>query len=36
MLAYIVRRLASTMIVMTIVGIFVFLLVRLSGDPCAS
>lgn len=35
MLAYIVRRLGSTLIVMTIVGAFVFMLVRLSGDPCA-
>jgi peptide/nickel transport system permease protein len=35
MLSYIARRLASTVIVMTIVGVFVFGLVRLSGDPCA-
>jgi peptide/nickel transport system permease protein len=36
MLAYIVRRLFSTLIVMTIVGVFVFLLLHLSpGDPAA-
>ncbi len=36
MLAYIVQRLFSTLIVMVIVGIFVFLLLHLSpGDPAA-
>lgn len=36
MLAYVIRRLFSTFIVMTIVGIFVFLLLHLSpGDPAA-
>ncbi len=36
MFAYIVRRLFSTLIVMAIVGIFVFLLLHLSpGDPAA-
>jgi peptide/nickel transport system permease protein len=36
MLAYIIRRLGSTLIVMSIVGIFVFLLLHLSpGDPAA-
>lgn len=36
MAAYIVRRLFSTLIVMSIVGIFVFLLLHLSpGDPAA-
>lgn len=36
MLAYIVRRLFSTVIVMAIVGVFVFLLLHLSpGDPAA-
>ena len=34
--AYIIRRLISTVIVMAIVGIFIFLLLRLSpGDPAA-
>ena len=36
MLAYIIRRLASTLLVMAIVAVFVFLLLRLSpGDPAA-
>ena len=36
MLGYIVRRLASTVLVMAIVGVFVFLLLHLSpGDPAA-
>jgi peptide/nickel transport system permease protein len=36
MLAYVIRRLFSTVIVMTIVGVFVFLLLHLSpGDPAA-
>lgn len=36
MLAYIVRRLFSTIVVMVIVGVFVFLLLRLApGDPAA-
>jgi peptide/nickel transport system permease protein len=36
MLAFIIRRLASTVIVMAIVGIFIFLLLHLSpGDPAA-
>ncbi len=36
MLAYIARRLASTLVVMAIVGVFVFLLLHLSpGDPAA-
>src|SRR5215210_1743392 len=36
MLAYIARRLASTVVVMAIVGVFVFLLLHLSpGDPAA-
>jgi peptide/nickel transport system permease protein len=36
MLAYVIRRLLSTLIVMAIVGIFVFLLLHLSpGDPAA-
>jgi len=36
MLTYIVRRLASTLVVMGIVGVFVFLLLHLSpGDPAA-
>jgi peptide/nickel transport system permease protein len=36
MIAYIIRRLLSTLIVLAIVGIFVFLLLRLSpGDPAA-
>src|SRR5262249_30069302 len=36
MLAYIMRRLASTVLVMGIVGVFVFLLLHLSpGDPAA-
>src|SRR5207302_5145979 len=36
MLAYIVRRLGSTVLVMGIVGVFVFLLLHLSpGDPAA-
>ncbi len=36
MLAYIIRRLLSTLIVLAIVGVFVFLLLRLSpGDPAA-
>jgi peptide/nickel transport system permease protein len=36
MLAYVIRRLFSTLIVMTIVGVFVFLLLHLSpGDPAA-
>jgi peptide/nickel transport system permease protein len=36
MTAFIVRRLASTMIVMGIVGVFIFLLLHLSpGDPAA-
>ena len=36
MLAYIARRLASTILVMGIVGVFVFLLLHLSpGDPAA-
>ncbi|MET0606613.1 MAG: ABC transporter permease, partial [Beijerinckiaceae bacterium] len=36
MLAYITRRLLSTLIVLAIVGVFVFLLLRLSpGDPAA-
>jgi peptide/nickel transport system permease protein len=36
MLAYIARRLASTVIVMGLVGVFVFLLLHLSpGDPAA-
>ena len=36
MLSYLVQRLASTILVMTLVGIFVFLLLHLSaGDPAA-
>jgi peptide/nickel transport system permease protein len=36
MLAYIIRRLGSTLLVMVIVGVFVFLLLHLSpGDPAA-
>jgi peptide/nickel transport system permease protein len=36
MLAYVIRRLLSTIVVMAIVGIFVFLLLHLSpGDPAA-
>jgi peptide/nickel transport system permease protein len=36
MLAYIIRRLLSTVVVMTIVAVFVFLLLHLSaGDPAA-
>jgi len=36
MLAFIVRRLASTVLVMGLVGVFIFLLLRLSpGDPAA-
>ena len=36
MLAFIIRRLASTVVVMALVGIFVFLLLHLSpGDPAA-
>jgi peptide/nickel transport system permease protein len=36
MLAFIIRRLASTVVVMAIVGIFIFLLLHLSpGDPAA-
>ncbi len=36
MIAYIFRRLASTIVVMTMVGMFVFLLLRLApGDPAA-
>lgn len=36
MLAYIIRRLGSTVVVMVIVGVFVFLLLHLSpGDPAA-
>src|SRR3954464_15020605 len=36
MLAYIIRRLASTVLVMGIVAVFVFLLLHLSpGDPAA-
>ena len=36
MLTYIIRRMASTVIVMIMVGLFVFLLLRLSpGDPAA-
>ncbi len=36
MLGYIVRRLASTVLVMGLVGVFVFLLLHLSGgDPAA-
>jgi peptide/nickel transport system permease protein len=36
MLAYVIRRLLSTVVVMAIVGIFVFLLLHLSpGDPAA-
>jgi peptide/nickel transport system permease protein len=36
MLAYIIRRLGSTVLVMVIVGVFVFLLLHLSpGDPAA-
>jgi peptide/nickel transport system permease protein len=36
MLAYVARRLASTVVVMAIVGVFVFLLLHLSpGDPAA-
>ena len=36
MLAYVARRLASTVVVMTIVGVFVFMLLHLSpGDPAA-
>jgi peptide/nickel transport system permease protein len=36
MLAYVARRLASTVIVMAIVGVFVFMLLHLSpGDPAA-
>ena len=36
MLAYIARRLASTVLVMGIVAVFVFLLLHLSpGDPAA-
>ena len=36
MLAYIIRRLLSTVLVMGIVGVFVFLLLHLSpGDPAA-
>jgi peptide/nickel transport system permease protein len=36
MLAYLIRRLASTVVVMALVGVFVFLLLHLSpGDPAA-
>ena len=36
MLAFIVRRLLSTVLVMTIVAVFIFLLLHLSpGDPAA-
>ena len=36
MVAYIARRLGSTVVVMAIVGVFVFLLLHLSpGDPAA-
>jgi peptide/nickel transport system permease protein len=36
MLAFIIRRLASTVLVMTIVAVFIFLLLRLApGDPAA-
>lgn len=36
MLTYIIRRIASTVVVMIMVGLFVFLLLRLSpGDPAA-
>src|SRR3954465_13586400 len=36
MLGYIARRLASTVVVMAIVGVFVFMLLHLSpGDPAA-
>ncbi len=36
MLAYVIRRLLSTILVMGIVGVFVFLLLHLSpGDPVA-
>ena len=36
MLTYIIRRIASTLVVMIMVGLFVFLLLRLSpGDPAA-
>jgi peptide/nickel transport system permease protein len=36
MLAYLIRRLASTVVVMGVVGVFVFLLLHLSpGDPAA-
>ena len=36
MLAFIVRRLASTVLVMGLVGVFIFLLLHLSpGDPAA-
>src|SRR5918911_3432671 len=36
MLAYVARRLVSTVVVMTIVGVFVFMLLHLSpGDPAA-
>ncbi len=36
MLSYLIRRLLSTIVVMTIVGVFVFLLLHLSpGDPAA-
>lgn len=36
MLAYVIRRLFSTLIVMAIVAVFVFLLLHLSpGDPVA-
>jgi peptide/nickel transport system permease protein len=36
MLAYIIRRLGSTVLVMGVVGVFVFLLLHLSpGDPAA-
>jgi peptide/nickel transport system permease protein len=36
MLAFIIRRLLSTVLVMAIVAVFIFLLLRLSpGDPAA-
>ena len=36
MLSYLAHRLASTFLVMTLVGVFVFLLLHLSaGDPAA-
>ena len=36
MLAFLIRRLASTVLVMALVGVFIFLLLHLSpGDPAA-